>query len=90
MGTVVVVQALLLIAWSASPAPQDDGAACGFRDAVKWPHPGWHMSGFSPKTLARTSITDWEASLAAGGQEVFLRRIRGKWFVIARQTTWVS
>lgn len=39
---------------------------------------------------AVVEITDWEAPLAAGGQEVFLRRIDGAWVVVARQTTWIS
>ena len=41
-------------------------------------------------TEAVVGITDWEAPLAAGGQDVFLRRIDGKWIVVARQTTWIS
>ena len=39
---------------------------------------------------ALVEITDWEGPLAAGGQEIFLRRIDGDWIVVARQTTWIS
>ena len=41
-------------------------------------------------TEAAVEITDWEGSLAAGGQNVFLRRVNNEWSVVARQTTWVS
>jgi hypothetical protein len=41
-------------------------------------------------TEATVEITDWEGPLAAGGQNVFLRRINDGWVVIARQTTWIS
>ena len=39
---------------------------------------------------AVVDIADWVALGAAGGQDVFLRRIRGEWVVIARQPTWMS
>jgi len=39
---------------------------------------------------AVVEITDWEGPLAAGGQDVFLRRVNGVWVVVARQTTWIS
>ncbi|HET7619894.1 MAG TPA: hypothetical protein VFK20_15410 [Vicinamibacterales bacterium] len=39
---------------------------------------------------AIVEMTDWEGMLAAGGQEVYLRRIAGSWVVIGRQTTWIS
>jgi hypothetical protein len=35
-------------------------------------------------------IVDYEGPLAASGQDVRLRKIGGKWFVISRRTTWVS
>jgi hypothetical protein len=41
-------------------------------------------------TGATVEIRDWEGPLAAGGQQVFLRRIRDQWIVIGRQTTWIS
>jgi hypothetical protein len=41
-------------------------------------------------TEATVEISDWEGPLAAGGQEIFLKRIDGEWVVIARQTTWIS
>ena len=39
---------------------------------------------------ATVEISDWEGPLAAGGQEVLLRRLNGKWVVVARKTTWIS
>jgi len=41
-------------------------------------------------TEAVVEVSDWEGPLAAGGQEIFLRRIDGEWIVVARQTTWIS
>jgi hypothetical protein len=35
-------------------------------------------------------IVDYEGPLAAGGQDVRLRKINGEWVVISRRTTWVS
>ena len=35
-------------------------------------------------------IVDYEGPLAAGGQDVRLRKIGNEWVVIKRQTTWVS
>ena len=35
-------------------------------------------------------IVDYEGPLAAGGQDVKLRKINGEWVVISRRTTWVS
>jgi hypothetical protein len=35
-------------------------------------------------------IVDYEGPLAAGGQDVRLRKINGEWVVIRRQPTWVS
>ena len=39
---------------------------------------------------AYVEISDWEGPLAAGGQEVVLRRLKGKWVVVGRKTTWIS
>lgn len=41
-------------------------------------------------TAASVELTDWEGPLAAGGQTVFLRKIRSTWVVVERRTTWVS
>jgi hypothetical protein len=41
-------------------------------------------------TDATVEISDWEGPLAAGGQDIFLRRIKDQWIVIGRQTTWIS
>ncbi|HYK20219.1 MAG TPA: WG repeat-containing protein [Pyrinomonadaceae bacterium] len=35
-------------------------------------------------------ITDYEGPLAAGGQDVRLRKINNEWVVVSRRTTWVS
>jgi hypothetical protein len=35
-------------------------------------------------------IVDYEGPLAAGGQDVKLRKINGEWIVIGHRTTWVS
>jgi len=34
-------------------------------------------------------VTDWEGLLAAGGQDVFLKKILGKWTVVSVKPTWV-
>jgi Bacterial TSP3 repeat len=41
-------------------------------------------------TDAIVELTDWEGMLAAGGQDVFLKKISGKWIVVAVKPTWVS
>jgi hypothetical protein len=41
-------------------------------------------------TDAVVEVTDWEGLLAAGGQDVFLKRVLGKWTVVAVKPTWVS
>lgn len=40
--------------------------------------------------LAIVEITDFEGALAAGGQEVKLRKVGSEWVVVDRRTTWVS
>ena len=35
-------------------------------------------------------FNDVEGMLAAGGQNVYLKKLRGKWYVVAQQTTWIS
>jgi len=39
---------------------------------------------------AVVEITDWEGLLAAGGQNVFLKKTLGKWVVVAVKPSWVS
>ena len=39
---------------------------------------------------AVVEVTDWEGLLAAGGQDVFLKKVLGKWTVVAVKPTWVS
>ena len=39
---------------------------------------------------AVVEVTDWEGLLAAGGQDVFLKKVLGKWTVVAVKPTWIS
>jgi hypothetical protein len=39
---------------------------------------------------ALVQLTDWEGNLAAGGQDVTLKRTAGRWVVVAVRQTWVS
>jgi hypothetical protein len=39
---------------------------------------------------AVVDISDWEGPLAAGGQNIVLRRKQNQWVVVSRQTTWIS
>jgi hypothetical protein len=39
---------------------------------------------------AIVELTDWEGMLAAGGQEVMVKRMAGRWVVVAVRPTWVS
>jgi hypothetical protein len=39
---------------------------------------------------AVVEVTDWEGVLAAGGQDVFLKKVLGQWVVVAVKPTWVS
>src|SRR5262245_18923368 len=41
-------------------------------------------------TDAVVELTDWEGLLAAGGQDVFLQKVLGRWTVVAVKATWVS
>jgi len=41
-------------------------------------------------TDAVVELTDWEGLLAAGGQDVFLKKVLGKWTVVAVKPTWIS
>jgi hypothetical protein len=42
------------------------------------------------ETEAEVALSDYEGLLAAGGQQVLLRKIGSEWFVVTRRTTWVS
>jgi len=50
---------------------------------------GWSISK-KTATEAAVSIHDWEGPLAAGSQEVHLRKINGKWVVVRRELGPVS
>ena len=39
---------------------------------------------------AVVELSDWEGLLAAGGQDVFLKKVLGTWTVVAVKATWVS
>jgi hypothetical protein len=41
-------------------------------------------------TDAVVELSDWEGLLAAGGQDVFLKKVLGKWIVVSVKATWVS
>jgi len=41
-------------------------------------------------TDAVVELSDWEGLLAAGGQDVILKKIREQWIVVAVKATWVS
>jgi hypothetical protein len=41
-------------------------------------------------TEAEVTLADYEGPLAAGGQEVLLRKIGSEWFVVKCRTTWIS
>jgi len=41
-------------------------------------------------TDAVVELSDWEGPLAAGGQDVFLKKVLGQWIVVAVKATWVS
>ena len=41
-------------------------------------------------TEAEVTLADSEGPLAAGGQEVLLRKIGSEWYVVKRRTTWIS
>ncbi len=59
-----------------------DGAGGG-------PYVTWKIARKSA-TEAVVELTDWEGLLAAGGQDVVLKNVAGRWVVVARHTTWVS
>jgi hypothetical protein len=42
------------------------------------------------ETEAVVVLSDTEGPLAGGGQDVYLERKQGEWFVVARVTTWIS
>jgi len=50
----------------------------------------WKIRKRVSETEVVVEIVDYEGPLAAGGQDVRLRKIGNEWVVIKRQTTWVS
>jgi len=53
------------------------------------PYVSWKIVS-KTESEASVELTDWEGMLAAGGQNVRLRKLAGAWVVVARQSTWVS
>ncbi len=49
----------------------------------------WRIA-LKTSTEAVVEISDWEGGLAAGGQNLFLRKTAGDWYVVRRKTTWIS
>jgi hypothetical protein len=49
----------------------------------------WRIQSRSEKETI-VEVVDYEGPLAAGGQHVRLRKFGNEWFVVGRQTTWVS
>jgi len=39
---------------------------------------------------ATVVVEDWEGPLAASGRNVYLRKMRGRWYVIGSEMTWIS
>jgi len=50
---------------------------------------GWKIARQSPEE-AVVEVTDWEGNLAAGGQDVTVKRTAGRWVVVAVRPRWVS
>jgi hypothetical protein len=66
-----------------------DRAIPGIEGATGAPYVSWKIVRRTP-TEATVELTDWEGGLAAGGQDVFLRKITNRWTVVAQRTTWIS
>jgi len=53
-----------------------------------------NVTGLSVKiespTTATATIKDWEGSLAASGHQATLKKLHGKWVVVAFHMTWIS
>ena len=64
------------------PIPRDGSGAGGV-------YVSWKIRDRTA-TDAVVELTDWEGLLAAGGQDVLLKKIRGRWTVVSVKTTWVS
>lgn len=50
----------------------------------------WRLRKRISETEVVVEIVDYEGPLAAGGQDVRLRKVGNEWLVIKRETTWVS
>jgi len=49
----------------------------------------WEVVNRTPDN-ATVIFEDWEGPLAAGGLNVYLKKMRGKWYVVAVRSTWIS
>lgn len=50
----------------------------------------WRIRKRVSDTEVIVEIVDYEGPLAAGGQDVGLRKVGNEWVVVSRRTTWVS
>jgi len=53
------------------------------------PYVSWKITNKTAND-AMVQLTDWEGPLAAGGQDVTLKKIASRWIVVAIKMTWVS
>ena len=58
-------------------------------DPLRGPYVSWRIAERTA-TTARVELSDWEGPLAAGGQDVLLRKIGDTWLVVSRKMTWIS
>ncbi|MBM4038761.1 MAG: hypothetical protein FJ290_09620 [Planctomycetes bacterium] len=84
-----------------APPPKEHFASQGY-----YGHPGFvlrsrqirhgfvNVTGLAVKvespTTATATIADWEGNLAASGHEATLKKLHGKWVVVAFHMTWIS
>lgn len=90
---------LLLVANETVPVeiPGNKGPVIFGENVQSWTGKG-HQGGVFVKWRIRkrsadlvvVEIVDYEGPLAAGGQDVRLKKIGNEWYVISRRTTWVS
>jgi hypothetical protein len=75
------------VIYSDTPPPRGETNARADADYPVWL--GWEVVNRTADS-ATVVFSDWEGSLAAGGQNVYLKRIRGRWYVVAQEGTWIS
>jgi hypothetical protein len=75
------------VLYSDSPPPYRRTESVPDPDPVIWL--GWEVVNRTVDS-AVVILNDWEGSLAASGQNVYVKRIRGRWYAVAVETTWIS